>query len=186
VKSAVRESAGLVLDELSRVGEDIDWASWEKLPGLISEADAVFAVGNGRSGLALKMAAMRFMHLGKTVHVVGETTTPAIGTGHLLLTVSGSGKTDAIVRAARTATGCGATVAAVTADAHSPLAQAAGHVLLVPAAEKTDQSGSKSAQYAGTLFEQAAIVLLDSVFHTLWLDSGLTADQMYGRHANLG
>jgi 6-phospho-3-hexuloisomerase len=186
VNSSVRESAGLVLDELGRAGKDTDWRPWEQLPGLITGADAIFAVGNGRSGLALKMAAMRFMHLGKTVHVVGETTTPAIGAGHLLLAVSGSGKTDTIVRAAQTAADRGATVAAVTADVGSPLARAAGHVLVVPAAEKTDRSGAKSAQYAGTLFEQATLVLLDAVFHTLWRDSGLSADQMYGRHANLG
>jgi 6-phospho-3-hexuloisomerase len=35
------------------------------------------------------MAAMRFMHLGYTVHVVGETTTPAAGKDDVLLAVSG-------------------------------------------------------------------------------------------------
>jgi 6-phospho-3-hexuloisomerase len=182
----VRESVGLVLDELNRANADIDWAPWEKLPGLITHADAIFAIGNGRSGLALRMAAMRFMHLGRAVYVVGETTTPAIQSGHLLLAVSGSGKTDTVVRAAQTATGRGATVAAITASADSPLARAADHVLLIPAAEKTDRSGAKSGQYAGTLFEQMTIALLDAVFRTLWLASGISADQMYERHANLG
>jgi len=52
--------------------------------------------------------------------------------------------------------------------------------------EKTDRSGEKSGQYAGTLFEQMTLVLLDAVFHALWRDSGINADQMYQRHANLG
>jgi 6-phospho-3-hexuloisomerase len=186
VKSTVRESAGLVLNEVSHATADIDWAPWEKLPDLISHSDAIFAIGNGRSGLALRMAAMRFMHLGRIVHVVGETTTPAIQSGHLLLAVSGSGKTDTVVRAAQVAAGRGAVVAAITASADSPLARVADHVLLVPAAEKTDRSGAKSGQYAGTLFEQMTLVLLDAVFHALWLDSGISADQMYERHANLG
>jgi len=186
VKIAVRESAGLVVNELSRANADIDWAPWEELPELIAQADAIFAVGNGRSGLALRMAAMRFMHLGRVVHVVGETTTPAIQAGNLLLAVSGSGKTETVVRAAAVAAGRGAVVAAITASAESPLAKEADHVLLIPAAEKTDRSGAKSGQYAGTLFEQITLVLLDAVFHTLWLDTGISADQMYQRHANLG
>jgi 6-phospho-3-hexuloisomerase len=132
------------------------------------------------------MAAMRFMHLGMTVHVVGETTTPAIKPGHLLLAVSGSGKTETVVRAAQVAGGCGAVTVGITASAESPLAGAADHVLLIPAAEKTDRSGEKSGQYAGTLFEQMTLVLLDAVFHALWRDSGINADQMYERHANLG
>ncbi|MGH3282702.1 MAG: 6-phospho-3-hexuloisomerase [Trebonia sp.] len=186
MKIAVRESAALVVNELSHATADIDWAPWEGLPGLIARADVIFAIGNGRSGLALRMAAMRFMHLGKAVHVVGETTTPAIQAANLLLAVSGSGKTDTVIRAAEVAANRGAVVAAITAGAESPLAQVAGHVLLIPAAEKTDRSGGKSGQYAGTLFEQVTLVLLDAVFHTLWLDSGASADQMYLRHANLG
>jgi 6-phospho-3-hexuloisomerase len=186
VKTTVRESAGLVLSELGRTDADISWDRWEELPELIASAGAIFAIGNGRSGLALRMAAMRFMHLGMAVHVVGETTTPAIKSGDLLLAVSGSGKTDTVVRAAQAATGRGAVVAAVTASGESPLASAADHVLLIPAAEKTDRSGEKSGQYAGTLFEQMTLVLLDAVFHTLWLNSGISADQMYERHANLG
>jgi 6-phospho-3-hexuloisomerase len=186
VKTTVRESAGLVLTELRRVDADMNWEQWEELPGLIAGADAIFAVGNGRSGLALRMAAMRLMHLGLTVHVVGETTTPAIKAGALLLAVSGSGKTETVVRAARVASESGAIVAGITASAESPLASAADHVLLIPAAEKTDRSGEKSGQYAGTLFEQVTLVLLDAVFHALWRDSGINADQMYERHANLG
>jgi 6-phospho-3-hexuloisomerase len=186
VKTTVRESAGLVLSELARVDADMNWDHWEELPALITSARAIFAVGNGRSGLALRMAAMRFMHLGMTVYVAGETTTPAIKSGGLLLAVSGSGKTDTVVRAARVAGECGAVVAGITASAESPLADAADHVLLVPAPEKTDRSGEKSGQYAGTLFEQMTLVLLDAVFHALWRDSGINADQMYQRHANLG
>jgi 6-phospho-3-hexuloisomerase len=105
------------------VDTDINWDRWEELPELITSAGAIFAVGNGRSGLALRMAAMRFMHLGMTVYVVGETTTPAIKSGGLLLAVSGSGKTDTVVRAARVAGECGAVVAGVTAGAESPLGQ---------------------------------------------------------------
>ena len=37
-----------------------------------------FFSGQGRSGLAAQMAAMRFMHLGRNVHFVGEVTAPSL------------------------------------------------------------------------------------------------------------
>jgi hypothetical protein len=58
---------------------------------MILAANRVFVVGAGRTGLALKMAAMRLMHLGLVVHVAGEVTSPAIGRCDLLLVASGSG-----------------------------------------------------------------------------------------------
>jgi 6-phospho-3-hexuloisomerase len=48
----------------------------------------------------IKMAAMRFMHLGYTVFIVGETNTPAILEGDLLLVASGSGTTSSVVSSA--------------------------------------------------------------------------------------
>jgi 6-phospho-3-hexuloisomerase len=183
----VRESAGRIVGELSHAAQLIDWEPWEQLPDLILRSNAVFAVGNGRSGLALRMAAMRLMHLGRTVHVVGETTTPAIAAEDLLLAVSGSGATNAVVHAAEVAAKRDAVVVGVTANTSSPLARAAGHVLHIPAPEKTDRSGGTAQrQYAGTLFEQLVLVLLDAVFHTLWLRAGVPADDLYQRHANLG
>ena len=183
--TAVREGAELVLHELGRASADIEWGQWEALPDLILESARIFAAGNGRSGLALRMGAMRLMHLGLAVHVVGETTTPAIGQGDLLLAVSGSGSTHGTLHAAQTAAKRNATVVAITTDASSPLAQVASHVLVVPGAVKTDRSGDVSGQYGGTLFEQLTLVLLDAVFHALWKRSGQTADEMYARHGNL-
>jgi 6-phospho-3-hexuloisomerase len=181
----VREGAQLVLQELARANAEIEWDQWEALPDLILGSPRVFAVGNGRSGLALRMGAMRLMHLGRTVHVVGETTTPAIGQGDLLLAVSGSGSTHGTLHAAQTAVKRGATVVAITTDASSPLAQVASHVLVIPGAVKTDRSGNVSGQYAGTLFEQLTLILLDAVFYVLWKRSGQSADELYARHGNL-
>jgi 6-phospho-3-hexuloisomerase len=152
---------------------------------LLDDAERVFVHGAGRSGLALRMTAMRLMHLGLEVHVVGEVTTPAIAEGDVLLTASGSGTTSGIVSAARTAVDAGARVAAVTTAADSPLAELADAVLVVPAADKQDRSGTASSQYAGGLFEQTVVLLGDAVFHALWKRSGADADELWPRHANL-
>ncbi|MBT2502038.1 6-phospho-3-hexuloisomerase [Curtobacterium sp. ISL-83] len=172
--------AGEVRDVTARVGGDTDRAL-----GLLDGTRRVFVHGAGRSGLALRMTAMRLMHLGLDVHVVGEVTTPAIGPGDVLLVASGSGQTAGIVQAARTAADVGADVLAVSTTDASPLADLATVTLVVPAATKTDRSGTASAQYAGGLFEQALVLLGDALFHVLWQRSGRSADDLWPRHANL-
>lgn len=152
---------------------------------LIAESPRVFVLGAGRSGLALRMTAMRLMHLGLDVHVVGEVTAPAITAGDLLLTASGSGTTGGIVRAAQTAAALGARVAVMTTDRESPLARLADGAIVVPAAGKLDRSGTASAQYAGGLFEQSVVLIGDALFHALWQRSGQSADELWPRHANI-
>jgi 6-phospho-3-hexuloisomerase len=160
-------------------------ASLDEAVSLIRDAPRVFVLGAGRSGLALRMTAMRLMHLGLTVHVVGETTTPAIGEHDVLLVASGSGTTAGIVRAAETATAVGAAVIALTTDARSALADLSRTVIIVPAAQKQDHTGAVSIQYAGGLFEQAIVFIGDAIFHTLWKLSGTDAAELWPRHANL-
>lgn len=157
----------------------------ESVASLLADANRVFVHGAGRSGLALQMTAMRLMHLGLRVHVVGDATTPAITSGDVLLTASGSGTTGGIVRAAQNAVDAGARVAAFTTAADSPLAALASAVVIVPAADKLDRSGRASAQYSGSLFEQVVVVAGDALFHALWQRSGLDADELWPRHANL-
>lgn len=169
-----------VLDRLAAVPAGLD-----DVLDVLAGADRVFVLGAGRSGLALQMTAMRLMHLGLDVHVVGETTTPAIRAGDVLLTASGSGTTTGIVRAAETATGVGARIVAITTAPGSPLGQAADALVVVPAAAKLDRSGTTSAQYAGGLFEQAVVLVGDALFDALWRRSGLSADDLWPRHANL-
>jgi 6-phospho-3-hexuloisomerase len=151
----------------------------------IRDAKAVFLLGAGRSGIALQFTAMRLMHLGLSVHVVGEVTAPAIGDGDVLVVASGSGSTAGIVRAAQTAVGVGAGVVAITADASSDVAKLATVTILVEAARKLDRDSAVSAQYAGGLFEQTVVTIGDALFHSLWQDSGLSADDLWPRHSNL-
>nr|WP_156364183.1 6-phospho-3-hexuloisomerase [Curtobacterium sp. Leaf261] len=162
-----------------------DPAGLDAVAALLGDADRVFVLGAGRSGLALRMTAMRLMHLGLTVHVVGEVTTPAITVGDVLLTASGSGTTSGIVSAARTAHEVGARVAVVTTVPDSPLGELADAVVLVPAPAKRDSGGFVSVQYAGGLFELSVALIGDALFHAAWQRSGASADELWPRHANL-
>ncbi|HWS50813.1 MAG TPA: 6-phospho-3-hexuloisomerase [Microbacterium sp.] len=178
----------LIDSELSSVASAL---ASDGAPGIEAVADAlgdarrVFVLGAGRSGLALQMTGMRLMHLGLSVHVVGDSTTPAIGEGDVLLVASGSGTTGTIVRAAASARKAGAAVAVITAAPDAPVAEGATAVITVPAAGKLDRSGSISAQYAGSLFEQSVVLVGDAIFHLLWTRSGASADDLWPRHANL-
>ena len=175
-----REDATLV-DALA----DLNPLSLERAVDELRQAKSIFVLGAGRSGLALRMTAMRLMHLGLTVHIVGEVTTPAIGREDVLLVASGSGTTEALVRSARTAIDVGAAVITLTTATKSPLANISSVLIEVPAAEKLDRAATKSVQYAGSLFEQAVVTIGDALFHSLWMRSGQTADDLWPRHANL-
>jgi 6-phospho-3-hexuloisomerase len=182
---ALQNNLQVIVQENQRLAEKLDVAGAGAVIPLIQHAERLFVVGAGRTGLALKAAAMRLMHLGLTVFVVGETTTPAIKTGDLLLAGSGSGTTSSIVKAAEKAVAAGAQVVAISTTATSPLAALATQVVVLPAAQKQDHGGQISKQYAGSLFEQGVLLLLDAIFQTLWGLDGTPAEELWKRHANL-
>ncbi|RZT85805.1 3-hexulose-6-phosphate isomerase [Pseudonocardia sediminis] len=174
-----------VVGEVERVSAAVEPEAWTRAGELLLNAQKVFTLGTGRSGLALQMAAMRFMHLGLSTHVVGEVTAPAIGEGDVLVAASGSGTTGRVVKAAEKARDQGASVIALTTAAESPLAGLATEVLIIPAADKQDFDGNASVQYAGSLFEQSVLLNSDALFHTLWKTAGAQARELWRLHANL-
>lgn len=174
-----------ILEENRQLANQMNPEEIKVLVHEIKTAKRIFVMAAGRSGLALKMAAMRFMHLGYTVFIVGETNTPAILKGDLLLLASGSGTTSSVLSSAEKANSQQATVIAITADAESKLAKLADNIVLINAATKTDFGVSVSKQYAGSLFEQFTLFILEGVFMTLWQESGLTKEALWPKHANL-
>lgn len=185
VTDDLRANLELIIHENQTMADKIDFGQVAAIVPLIQQADRIFVVGAGRTGLALKAAAMRQMHLGLTVFVVGETTTPAIKAGDLLIAGSGSGTTSSIVKAAEKAASAGAKVVAVSTTTSSPLAALATQVIVIPAAQKQDHGDTLSKQYAGSLFEQSVLLLTDAIFQTLWHLDGTPAEELWKRHANL-
>lgn len=136
-----------------------------------------FFSGQGRSGLAAQMAAMRFMHIGRNVHFVGEVTAPSIRAGDGLLVLSGSGETPVSVGFARQARAEGAMVATLTHKPQARLAGLADVVLPVPV--------ERSCQFGGSLFEQSCLILLDSIILEMARALPGAHETMQHRHANL-
>jgi 6-phospho-3-hexuloisomerase len=175
----------LILSELERTLAVVSEPEIAAAQQMILAANRLFVMGAGRTGLALKMAAMRLMHLGLVVHVAGEVTTPAIGPGDLLLVASGSGATAGPVHAAEVAVRAGAQVLALTTSPTSKLTSFAQGVVVIPAAAKQDHRGAISEQYAGALFEQSTLLIMDAMFQAMWRQSGASAEELWMRHANL-
>lgn len=184
-EAGIRHNMSLIQDEIADTAAGIDAARLAALAAKITDAERVFLLGAGRSGLVLRMAAMRLMHLGLTVHVAGDTTTPAIRPGDLLVVASGSGSTASVVKAAQTATKVGAKVAVITTNPHSPAAELADSVVVIPAAQKTDHGSRISRQYSGSLFEQALFLATETMFQSLWDNTDIPAEELWLRHANL-
>lgn len=185
IGTAIQDNLRLVLRENTVLAEQLDFNQLVELIHAIQEADAIFLIAAGRSGFSMRSVAMRLMHLGLKVYFVGDNTTPAIKMDDLLWAVSGSGTTSGIVRAAEKAKQVGAKVFAITTNETSALATLAQHHMLVPAAAKLDRAGEKSAQYAGSLFEQTLLLLGDAVFMELWKIDGTPAQELWKRHANM-
>ncbi len=179
-----------ILDELRRTLNQISCNEIDSLVREVTGARRVFVAGAGRSGLVMRSFAMRLAQLGLTVHVVGETTSPAVRPGDLLLIGSGSGVTDRLVHYAGKAAEAGARVAAATADPASPAARLADVVVVIPAptpksSKEAIGQEQRSGQPMGTLFEQSLGVLLDACVMLLMARLDETGRSMFARHANL-
>ncbi|AOY73482.1 6-phospho-3-hexuloisomerase [Arthrobacter sp. TES] len=183
--SDIVRNLSLITDEMTGTAAKIDELQLARVASHLAHPGRIFVAGAGRSGLVLRMAAMRLMHLGLTVHVAGDTTTPAIASGDLLLVASGSGTTSGVVKAAETAARAGARIAAFTTNPDSPLAGLADSVVVIPAAQKTDHGSAVTRQYSGSLFEQALFLATETIFQTLWDNDAQPAEELWLRHANL-
>ena len=159
------------------------------------DAKRVFVVGAGRSGLVVRAFAMRLMHLGIDVHVVGETITPALRSDDLLVALSGSGKTSFAVSTAKIAKRIGTKIVVITSYPRSPLAKLANHIVTLPGRTKIASIESyldrqiigeyESLAPMGTLFEVTALVFLDSVVASIMVKLGRKEEELRARHANI-
>jgi 3-hexulose-6-phosphate synthase/6-phospho-3-hexuloisomerase len=173
----------------------IDRKSIDALVDAILSADSIFIHGAGRSGLVGRAFAMRLMHLGLKVYVVGETITPPIKTGDLYIAITGSGKTQSIYAIVKTAKDQGSKIAAITSHPDQPIGKLADIILKIKGREKTDEKRDYLARQMtgehepitpmGTLFELSAMVFLDSIIEELMIKKNKSESEMEGFHTNL-
>ena len=183
---SVRESLRRVdLDQVERMVTEM----------LASLDKRVLVHGAGRTGLIGRAYAMRLMHLGFNIYVLGETITPSIGKGDLVIALSGSGATKLVLAAAEIGKNVGAKIIAITSYPDSDLAKLADLVVVVRGRTKVaDESDYFLRQLMGdhepmaplgTVFEISLMTFLDGVVVELMRRLGLTEEELRKRHATI-
>ena len=174
------------LQEINAVLQGVDETQVARLREGILQAGTVFTCGVGREGLVMRAFAMRLMHLGLSVGVVGDVTTGPIGPGDLLLAAVGPGYLSTVAALTRVAKEAGATVAAITAQPEAEVPSMADLVLHIPAQTMAEGAQARpSIQPMGSVFEQALWILLDALVIQLKEALGETYEHMATRHTNL-
>jgi 6-phospho-3-hexuloisomerase len=174
---------------LSEIKTVIKRSSSKQIEPIVSELlkdQRIFVIGEGRSGLMAKSFAMRLMHLGAEVYVVGETITPSIAKNDILVAVSGSGTTKNVVWTAEKAKSIGCIIIAVTADPEAQLAALATYILHVPAATKYRKEGEQpTIQPLGSLFDQCVHLLFDGICLQYAEKKKISNEQAFQKHSNM-
>jgi len=147
-----------ILAELQEVAAGIDRTQMARLVEVLRGSKRIFVAGMGRSGLMARALAMRLMHLKFDVHVVGDTTTPSIRRGDLLVCCSRYGRSRSLGTFIAKAHEEGAQAALITMTRRTPLARKADHVFLIPVSED-----GRSRQPLGTVFEQSLLLYCDAL-----------------------
>lgn len=173
----------LILNELEQTLSAVNAEDAHTFEQKVLEANAVFVSGKGRSGFVANSFAMRLNQLGQRAYVVGESTTPSIQQGDVFIIISGSGSTAHLKLLAEKAKEVGAEVLLITTKPDSPIGSLADLAIELPAGTKHDAEGSD--QPLGSLFEQSALILLDSLVLNLQEQLKISEEKMQQNHANL-
>ncbi|MCD7782133.1 MAG: 6-phospho-3-hexuloisomerase [Methanosphaera sp.] len=184
-----------ILENVSKTTRSVDGETIRAMANMLESVESIFIMGVGRSGLVAKAFAMRLMHLGLNVYVVGETITPAITDKDCLVSISGSGETSYIISTTGIAKDIGAKLISITSYTDSTLAKRSDVVVELQGRTKIDSEKNyvrrqisgmhQSLSPMGTIFEISALVFLDSLIAELMNDLGQTEKDLKARHTVL-
>jgi len=184
-----------IITGIENVIEGISEKEIETMLAVILDAKdkKIVTIGTGRSSFVGKCFALRLMHLGFNVYVIGETITPALRDGDLVVAISGSGTTNTVVTQAEVAKEIGAKVLSITSHPDSPLGSISDYVVEVKGRTKIAREDDYISRQMmgeheplaplGTMFELSALVFLDSIIAELMHRMGKKEEDLRKRHA---
>jgi 6-phospho-3-hexuloisomerase len=172
----------LILDKITSILEATDDSYDQKLVSLLDKASRIFVSGAGRSRLVGSFFAMRLMHSGYDVNLVGEIVTPSIRRGDLLIIISGSGETEQLLAFTKKAKEVGAEIILISAKSDSTIGDLADSVFQVGSSE---MYGKVKGMPMGTVFELSTLVFLEAMISHVIHEKGIAEEEMRARHANL-
>ncbi len=193
----VQEMMQLMASKIRSISNSISDEEIGKFLHEILAAKRVYVIGAGRSGLVAKAFAMRLMHLGLQAYVVGETITPAVSKGDLMVVFSGSGRTKTIAEIVETAHAIGAHVCLITSNAESRIGKLSECVVVIEHQRDAVRDDAvefeirqmlgehRSFAPLGTLFETASMVFADAVISRLMEITQTDESALKNRHTNI-
>ncbi|MGG5369615.1 6-phospho-3-hexuloisomerase [Enterococcus sp. AZ196] len=175
-----------IIEELRAFVEHEKDEQLDQLVHAILHADSIFLSGAGRSGVAITGFTNRLLHLGLSVHLVGEISCPRTKKGDLLIIGSGSGTTASLVALAKKAKKNAVTIALLTMDKDSTIADLADVVVVLPGVSpKLKENNLTSIQPMGSAFEQISFLTYDGIILELMDKMKETSNTMVERHTDL-
>ena len=199
-----RERALLLIQAMDKNLKGVPTKVIYELLKFIEKAKRIFVDGAGRSGNVGKSLTMRLLHLGYSVHMVGEASTPAIKPEDLFIVISGSGETPTIVTLTKIAKNVGASIVALTANIGSEIAQAADLVIHIYGKEIIEREGetsesnktidwdarqlqgkSDNTMPLGTVSEDSVQIFVDAVIDVMIILKRVSEDAMREQHSNM-
>lgn len=175
----MKESIDYILKAIGQTFEN-EVEQTEKFVDYILESKKIFIYGVGRSGLIAKAFSIRLVQMGLEVFFIGETITPIVEEGHLVIIVSYTGETMSAIQTANIVRRVGARVVTITANDHSKLSTASNVVIHIHPPKDDER---KRLAPMGTLFEDAALIYLDGIVAMLMDKLGQSEGSMRRRHA---
>jgi len=177
-EESLQDAGRQLLDRIAAAMGKVAWDDFVGLARMLPKARRTYLTGAGRSGLVARSFGMRLMHAGLPAFIPGETITPAIGEGDLLVAISCTGETGYTDYLARRARRFGAKVVVLTAEPKAHLARDADKVIHIPAT-------APDIVVRAAVFEHAASLCLDAVFNVLAERLKVDSEEFRRRHANL-
>ena len=174
-----------IIQEITDSFANTNDAEIESLINDIDNADKIFIYGLGREKIVLTSFAMRLMHLGYKVHVVGDVTTPALTEKDLLITSSGTGYLSTVDALVYIAKDTDSRIAFLTAFPNEKLPQKANTIIEIKAQTMKSNSVDESIQPMGSLFEQTQLLILEYIIVKLIQKHQLKDEDMVLNHTNL-
>ena len=172
----------LIIEKISGILEATDNSYDVKLTQLLDSANRIFIAGAGRSKLVGNFFAMRLVHGGYDVSVVGEIVTPSIKNGDLLIIISGSGETEQLIAFTKSAKKVGAKIVLISAKSESTIGDMAEAVFQIG---RSEQYGKVLGMPMGTVFELSTLLFLEATISHVIHDKGIAEEIMRERHAKL-
>jgi len=156
----MQEALTYIMREMTEALSRVNPSEVEAAIEAFAAAKKIFIYGVGRSGLVGQAFAVRLVQMGFDVHFVGDMTTPFVNNTDIVIIVSNTGETMSVVQTANIVRRVGAKVIGVTSNPNSKLGHASNIVLEV--GQVKDEQKKRLAPL-GTIFEDAALVLFDSM-----------------------